>query len=90
MTLLDEEISTEALIIWLTQSVAQYADMSVREIDPDVLLSDYGLDSVSAVAVLTEIEDAFGVVPDVTVVWDHPTIRALASFLADFIRAERQ
>ncbi|PKW16723.1 acyl carrier protein [Saccharopolyspora spinosa] len=90
MPLADETVSVDGMVDWLTATVARYAEQPESEIDPDRPLSDYGLDSVSAFAIITEIEDAFDIVPDVTVVWDHPTVRALASFLADFIRSERR
>ncbi|MFD2419410.1 acyl carrier protein [Amycolatopsis pigmentata] len=90
MTRTYEVPTAEGMIAWLTGAVARYAERPEAEIDPDAPLSDYGLDSVAAFAVITEIEDAFDVLPDVTVVWDYPSIRKLASFLTDLIRSERE
>jgi acyl carrier protein len=79
----------ETVSNWLTGAIAEYASLPPEEVDPDARISDYGLDSVSAFAMVTQIEDAFHVVPEVTAVWDHPTIRELAAFLVELIETER-
>ena len=81
------EVSTRDLATWLTGTIARHAGLPVDQIDPDTLLSEYGLDSISAFAVVNDIEETFGVVPDVTAIWDHPTVGQLSSFLADLMAA---
>jgi acyl carrier protein len=79
----DGPVVLDPMIDWLTTTVARYAEMDRNKVDPDKPFSDYGLDSVSAFAIVTDIEDSFGLVPDVTIVWDYPTVRALARHLAE-------
>ncbi|GAA1784463.1 hypothetical protein GCM10009682_03270 [Luedemannella flava] len=52
-------------------------------IDPAEPMSAYGLDSLRAVAVLTDVEDRVGFEIDPDVLWDHPTVAALAHYLAE-------
>ncbi|GAB2796111.1 hypothetical protein GCM10027073_29910 [Streptomyces chlorus] len=68
---------------WLTRTVADYVRCDPAEIDPDVPLSDYGLDSISATTVCADIEDNFGLPVEVTLIWDHPTIGKLSHALAE-------
>ena len=70
---------------WLTDTIARYAQVPAGEIDGERPLSDYGLNSISAFAIITDIEDAFGVVPEVTVVWDYPTVNALSAFMTGLV-----
>lgn len=86
----DTVLSVEEMTAWLTETVAEYANILPAEIDAGKPLSDYGLDSVSAFAVIAEIEDSFDIVPDVTVVWDYPTVNALAPFLVDLVRTGKE
>ena len=78
--------STE-MAAWLTRTIAQHAGLSVAQIDPDTLLSEYGLSSISAFAVINDIEDTFHMAPDVTVIWDYPTVNQLSVFLAELVAA---
>lgn len=75
---------------WLTERVATYLRRSPQDIDTSVPLADYGLDSLTALAVTADIEDEFEVTVDDALTWDHPTIDALATALADLVgpRAE--
>lgn len=71
--------------IWLTERVATYLRRSPQDIDTSVPLADYGLDSLTALAVTADIEDEFEVSVDDALTWDHPTIDALGAALADLI-----
>ena len=53
------------------------------EIDPHLPFSYYGLDSLDAVALATELEAWLGepVAPDIA--WDYPTVHAVAAYLAE-------
>lgn len=89
MTNVDANVTVDGMIEWLSETIAQYADIPTAQIDPSAQLSDHGLDSVAAMALIGEVEDAFGVVPDITALWDHPTVRELAAYLVDFVHAEK-
>jgi acyl carrier protein len=70
--------SVETLRPWLAARVASYVQRPVDEIQTDIPLADYGLSSVYALTLTGEIEDHLGLAIDPTVMWDHPTIDALA------------
>lgn len=70
---------------WLTERVATYLRRSPQDIDTSVPLADYGLDSLTALAVTADIEDEFEVTVDDALTWDHPTIDALSAALADLV-----
>ena len=69
---------------WLIERLHAYlGDAGVGEIDPHLPFSYYGLDSLDAVALATELETWLGepVAPDVA--WDYPTVHAVAAYLAE-------
>ncbi|GAA3947108.1 hypothetical protein GCM10023085_31640 [Actinomadura viridis] len=74
-------VSREELGAWLTELVAAYAELPPGRIDPGRPLADYGLDSVYALAVCSDIEDRFGLAVEPTLAWDHPTVEAIARHL---------
>ncbi|WP_328870173.1 acyl carrier protein [Streptomyces sp. NBC_00287] len=68
---------------WLVHRVAEYLRTPPSEIDPAVPLAQYGLDSIAALSLCGDVEDAFGVPVDPTAAWDYPTVQALAGHLMD-------
>lgn len=68
---------------WLTGTVAKYVNLQPDQIAADVPLSDYGLDSVSAMTICAAIEDDLGLEVDLMIIWDHPTIAELAPALVE-------
>ncbi|WP_246192789.1 acyl carrier protein [Kitasatospora atroaurantiaca] len=54
----------------------------VQELDATVPFTEYGLDSVAALHLYGDIEDAFGFSLDPTLAWEYPTVAELAGFLA--------
>lgn len=81
--------SPEAIGSWLTERVASYVDRPGHTIRTDVPLGEYGLDSVAAFTVCTDIEDHLGLELEPTVLWDHPTIDALSEFLVGALNTAR-
>jgi acyl carrier protein len=73
---------TETMRDWLVERVAEHLRMSPDEIEPDVPLSEYGLDSLYALSVATEIEDHIGLAVDPTMMWDNPTVDALVEAIS--------
>ena len=67
---------------WLTERVAAYLRRSPEDIDTYVPLADYGLDSLTALAITADIEDEFEVTVDDALTWDHPTVDALSAALS--------
>lgn len=68
---------------WLRERVAQYTQRDAAGIDTAAALTTYGLDSVYALIFCGDIEDHLGLTLEPTVVWDHPTIDALARHLEE-------
>ncbi len=66
---------------WLVQAVAEELEKPPESIEKEVPLSEMGLDSVSAVALTGELEDWLEQEVDPTLIFDYPTIRALAAHL---------
>lgn len=73
---------------WLVERVADYTERAPHQIDPAVPLAELGLDSVSAVNLCGEIEDEWSLDVDPTLVFDYPTIAAIAAHIAaEFVLA---
>ncbi|MHA6763582.1 acyl carrier protein [Streptacidiphilus sp. PAMC 29251] len=67
---------------WLIDRVSRYVRRPAGEIDLSAPFAEYGMDSVAALSLFGDIEDAFGMYLEPTVAWDHPTVESLARFLA--------
>ena len=68
---------------WLVARIAAKLMMPPEEIPTDQPLTRLGIDSTEAVVVSGELQDWLQRRVPPTVVWDHPTIDALAAHLAD-------
>ncbi len=66
---------------WLTAKVAGYLKVAPHTIDIDTPLADCGIDSVMAMTLCADLECEKGFAVDTTIVWDHPTIDAIATYL---------
>lgn len=73
--------TSETLTAWLTERLAVHARTKPEDIQPDVPMASYGLDSVTTVTMLVEIEDELGFPLDPNVPWEYPTIDALTGYL---------
>lgn len=66
----------------LVRAVAAEAGLTSDEVATDRPFTDYGLDSMAALAVGVEIEDSCGLSDlPVSLLWDHPTVDALTDAL---------
>jgi acyl carrier protein len=70
---------------WLRERVAFYLDQPEESIEPDVPLTDYGMNSIYAVSVLADIEDEFGVEFESVPTWSHPSINQMAKYLENML-----
>jgi acyl carrier protein len=73
----------EQIRAWLVDRIAYYVMLPTHEIEPDVSLADYGLDSVYAFALCGEIEDTLGIQIEPTLLWDVDTVTTLTAHLSD-------
>ncbi|GGK32581.1 hypothetical protein GCM10010965_26870 [Caldalkalibacillus thermarum] len=67
---------------WLIKRIAEKCKLSPQQINPEDPFSRFGLDSAEAVAIAGELEDWLGHYCPPTLVFDHPSIRLVARYLA--------
>ena len=77
------------LVDWLTNRVAAYLNTEPAAIATDAAIGDYGLDSVFALTLCADLECELGIVVEPTLVWDYPTIDAIAGHLTEELRTAR-
>jgi acyl carrier protein len=82
MTAHAHTVSESAVRHWLAERLGVLLDRAGHEIQPDVLMAEYGLDSLQAVALAGEAEDRWGLPVDPDVAWEYPTVALLAAHLA--------
>lgn len=73
--------SEEKLAAWLVERVAEYVGRRPQEIETNVPLSEYGLDSVFALTLTGDLEDYLEIEVEPTVIWDNPTVEKLSKAL---------
>ncbi|MEV4135113.1 SDR family NAD(P)-dependent oxidoreductase [Dactylosporangium sp. NPDC049742] len=66
----------------LTEELAARLHVPVDQIDPTCPVATYGLPSVEMVGLVGELEAMVGRELPSTLIWEHPTIEAVAAFLA--------
>ena len=71
---------------WLSSRVVAYGKVEEGSFTLDTPLTELGLDSVYALTLCGDIEDAYGIEVDPLIVWDYPTIRELAGGLTEQLR----
>jgi acyl carrier protein len=72
---------------WLCAHLAAELRLPRSMIDPAEPMVTYGLDSLTAAAIIVAVEERVGFKVDPNALWDHPTAGAFAAFLADQLAA---
>jgi acyl carrier protein len=67
---------------WLTERVSALVGVAPAQLDTAQPFAAFGLDSIAAVGLAGELEDWLDVELPATILWDYPTIAALAEYLA--------
>ena len=67
---------------WLTDHLAEILEVAPDEIRADKPIENYGLSSAEGVALFADLEHWLSVPVDSSLIWDYPTINALATYLA--------
>lgn len=80
---------SESLVSWLAIKVAALLNVAPREVDTSQPISRLGLDSVTALLLVGEIESRFQRKLPPTLLFDYPTIEALARYLTNATGATR-
>ena len=71
----------QELADWLTMKVAGYVHVPPETIDIDTPLADCGIDSVLGMELCADLQCEKGFDVETTIVWDYPTIDAIATHL---------
>ncbi len=66
---------------WLRATLAKRLDMQAESIDADRSLTEYGMDSVTGMRLIAELEDYLDCSLPQDLLWEHETINALTGFL---------
>jgi acyl transferase domain-containing protein/acyl-CoA synthetase (AMP-forming)/AMP-acid ligase II len=82
--------SVAEIELWLTSKIAEMQQVRLEDIDSRQPWAVYGLDSVKAVIVAFELSEWMGIPIPPTIVYDYPSIRALAEFLGRSSSAPEQ
>lgn len=77
-----EPPSAESIRTFLVERIATYLRVPPAKVDVHRSFMEYGLDSLEIVNLSGELADRFGVDVKPAMVWDHPSISALAGALA--------
>ncbi|OXI15941.1 hybrid non-ribosomal peptide synthetase/type I polyketide synthase [Burkholderia sp. AU15512] len=67
----------------IDRAVAQVLGYGAGTLDRDLGFFEMGMDSLMALDVRTQLENALGIPLSVALLFDHPTVNALADFLAE-------
>jgi acyl carrier protein len=77
------EIPSEAAIRdWCVEYLARTLDLPDHTVDPEMTFARLGLDSANSVFLIVELEDWLGLELTPDLLFEHPTISALARHLA--------
>jgi acyl carrier protein len=68
---------------WLVQHISQETKIPLDEIDPASNFAGFGIDSMLAVRITSDLEAWVGRKLPPTLLWDYPSIEALSSYLAE-------
>ncbi|MBC2879821.1 MULTISPECIES: acyl carrier protein [Streptomyces] len=74
-------VSAESLTAWLIERIAEHVRMPAADISPDRPMTGYGLSSLYALTLASEIEDHLDITVDDTIMWDNPTVASLVDAL---------
>jgi len=72
----------------LVREIAASAGVPIEQIDSREPFASYGLASLEAVYLIGTLEEWLGIPLDATLMWDHPTVDALAKHLASVVAAK--
>ncbi|GBF80594.1 acyl carrier protein [Aphanothece sacrum] len=66
---------------WLISYVSQLLEIEPIKIDTQVSFNEYGLDSSAAIVLTGDLQEFIGSELDPTLLFDYPTIDALANYI---------
>lgn len=78
----DFEAVSDLLRTWIVRWLIERGGVDPLEIDTERPFDSYGLDSLTAIRLIGDLEDGWGVELTPMVAWEHPTIAALGGLIA--------
>ena len=78
----DATMDAAAIQSWCVDYVSRIANMPVEQINPDVEIDRFGLDSAMAVALIMDLEERLGIELAPELLFDYPTLGGLSTYLA--------
>lgn len=82
MSSTQERIEPAAVLDWLVEKFAEWLELEPSELDPRRPVTTYGLDSINAVTLSVDLEDALGIELQTALLWDYPTLDDLSKHLS--------
>jgi acyl carrier protein len=80
--------SKESIAAWLVHWIAKELGLPPEVIETEKSLLDYSLSSVTAMMLVGDLEERLGLTLPPTLVWDYPSIAAIADFLTEQLAKE--
>lgn len=80
--MLTNEPDLEELADWLIGKIAAYLNVPPDTIDADTPLADCGIDSAMSLSLCADLQYEHNLDVETTIVWDYPTVNAIAEHLA--------
>ncbi|MEM9905985.1 MAG: acyl carrier protein [Cyanobacteria bacterium P01_D01_bin.44] len=74
--------TSEDIQDWIVDYLADLLEVSPEEVDPAISFDRYGLDSSAAIGLTGDLEDWLGQEIEPTLLYDYPTVAALAQYLS--------
>ncbi len=74
-------MTTAEIRLWLQQELAGLMEIAPSDLPFDIALTKLGVDSLVAVRLAGVIGERFAIVVEPTVMFDYPSIDALAAYL---------
>ncbi|MFF0039147.1 SDR family NAD(P)-dependent oxidoreductase [Streptomyces mirabilis] len=78
-----EDVTSEDVRAWLASAVAEAAGLDPLAVDPERPIAEFGLGSRQLVTLAAELSGRIGRAVEPSLVFDHPTIAALAAAVLD-------
>ena len=75
-------LTAEAVEGWLVEKMAHRLAVNPADVDVDQYFDEFDLDSTEALILSGELETWLGFELETTALWYHPTIAALATYIA--------
>ena len=78
-----EQFTSVKIREWIVSYMSNLLEIEPDEVDVETTFARYGLDSSAAIVLTGDLGDWLGIQLDPTLVYDYPTIAAIADYLAE-------